>query len=64
MHAIKRMASTNETLTMLHECDEFMSLISTPIKSPSIGLEEASNPDMKIQLGNFSFFNSNLIKNN
>jgi len=56
------MASTNETLTMLHECDEFMSLISTPIKSPSIGLEEASNPDMKIQLGNFSFFNSNLIK--
>lgn len=48
MHAIKRMASTSETLKMLHECDEFMSLISTLIKLPSIGLEEASNPNMKI----------------
>jgi hypothetical protein len=55
MHAIKRMASTSKTLKMLHECDEFMSLISTPIKSPSIGLEEASNPNMKIAWQFFIF---------
>jgi hypothetical protein len=35
MHATKKMSSTNATLEMLYEHDEFISSINTPIRSPS-----------------------------
>jgi hypothetical protein len=46
MHAIKRMASTSATLEMLHEKNEFVSSINTPIKLPSIRSKEAFNFDI------------------
>lgn len=57
------MASTSETLEMIHEYDDFMSSTNTLIKSPLIGSKYAFNFDMVCQFGKFLFHNSKLIKN-
>jgi hypothetical protein len=36
VHAAKKMASTIETLEMLHDCDEFMLSTNSSVKSPPL----------------------------